>query len=58
MFSIPDFTAAWSSMIKQRIVSVCKRMALSANWELIQFYWDLGALIAKGCLLEQLISLS
>jgi predicted nuclease of restriction endonuclease-like (RecB) superfamily len=32
--------------IKQRIVSGRLRMALAASRELIQFYWDLGALIA------------
>jgi len=37
---------AWLGTIKQRIVSVRLRMALSASRELIQFYWDLGALIA------------
>ena len=37
---------AWLVTIKQRIVSVRLRMALAASRELIQFYWDLGALIA------------
>ena len=37
---------AWLGSIKQRIVSVRLRMALAASRELIQFYWDLGALIA------------
>ena len=37
---------AWLGTIKQRIVSVRLRMALAASRELIQFYWDLGALIA------------
>ena len=37
----------WLSSIKQRIVSVRLRMALAASRELIQFYWDLGALIAE-----------
>ncbi len=37
---------AWLGAIKQRIVSVRLRMALAASSELIQFYWDLGALIA------------
>jgi predicted nuclease of restriction endonuclease-like (RecB) superfamily len=37
----------WLSAIKQRIVSVRMRMALSANRELIQFYWELGAMIAQ-----------
>ncbi len=37
---------AWLGTVKQRIVSVRLRMALAASRELIQFYWDLGALIA------------
>ena len=37
---------AWLGTIKQRIISVRLRMALAASRELIQFYWDLGALIA------------
>ena len=37
----------WLNAIKQRIVSVRLRMALSANRELIVFYWELGALIAQ-----------
>lgn len=37
----------WLSSIKQRIVSVRLRMALSANRELIRFYWDLGGMIAE-----------
>jgi predicted nuclease of restriction endonuclease-like (RecB) superfamily len=37
---------AWLVTIKQRIVSVRLGMALAASRELIQFYWDLGALIA------------
>ena len=37
---------AWLGSIKQRIVSVRLRMALAASRELIQFYWDLGSLIA------------
>lgn len=37
----------WLNTIKQRIVSVRLRMALAANRELIQFYWELGALIAR-----------
>ena len=37
---------AWLNSIKQRIVSVRLRMALAANRELIEFYWELGALIA------------
>ena len=36
----------WLNSIKQRIVSVRLRMALAANRELIEFYWELGALIA------------
>ena len=36
----------WLNTIKQRIVSVRLRMALSANRELILFYWELGAMIA------------
>ncbi len=40
----------WLNIIKQRIVSVRMRMrmrmALSANRELILFYWELGAMIA------------
>jgi predicted nuclease of restriction endonuclease-like (RecB) superfamily len=36
----------WLAAIKQRIVSTRLRMALAASRELIQFYWELGALIA------------
>ena len=36
----------WLKIIKQRIVSVRMRMALSASRELILFYWELGAMIA------------
>lgn len=36
----------WLNTIKQRVVSARLRMALSANRELILFYWELGALIA------------
>lgn len=36
----------WLNTIKQRIVSARLRLALAANRELIQFYWELGALIA------------
>jgi len=37
---------AWLVTVKHRIVLVRLRMALAASRELIQFYWDLGALIA------------
>ena len=37
---------AWLNTIKQRVVSARLRMALSANRELILFYWELGAMIA------------
>lgn len=36
----------WLNSIKQRVAAVRMRMALAASRELIQFYWDLGALIA------------
>ena len=36
----------WLNAIKQRITSTRLRMALAASRELIQFYWELGALIA------------
>lgn len=37
----------WLNAIKQRIISTRLRVALAANRELILFYWDLGALIAR-----------
>ncbi|GAB6046503.1 hypothetical protein JCM19379_03250 [Methyloparacoccus murrellii] len=45
----PDALAdyqAWLNTIKQRVVSARLRMALSANRELILFYWELGAMLA------------
>ena len=41
----PDALAdyqAWLNTIKQRVVSARLRMALSANRELILFYWELA----------------
>lgn len=37
----------WLNTIKQRVVSARLRVALAANRELIQFYWELGAQIAE-----------
>ena len=37
----------WLNTIKQRVQSARLRVALAANRELIQFYWDLGAQIAE-----------
>lgn len=37
----------WLHTIKQRVVSARLRVALAANRELIQFYWELGAQIAE-----------
>jgi DUF1016 N-terminal domain len=39
---------AWQGTIKQCIVSVRLRMALTGSRELIQFYLDPGALIAQN----------
>lgn len=36
----------WFNAIKQRVASARVRVALAANRELIQFYWELGAQIA------------
>ena len=38
---------AWLNTIKQRVQSARLRVALAANRELIQFYWELGAQIAE-----------
>lgn len=40
-----DEYQTWLNGIKQRIVSARSRVALAANRELIQFYWELGAQI-------------
>lgn len=37
----------WLNTIKQRVQSARLRVALAANRELIQFYWELGAQIAE-----------
>lgn len=43
----------WLGAIKQRVQSARLRVALAANRELIQFYWDLGAQIAEKQLQSQ-----
>ncbi len=37
----------WLNTIKQRVQSARLRVALAANRELIQFYWELGTQIAE-----------